>query len=123
MAGVSHTQNGPARKFKAGQSPRSLSGFARSAFAGERLLDAGRPFRVRRAQPVQQPIRAGFQKLRQVSKGGEGNWITAALDMTDGFPMDAHQFRQAFLRQVAAQTRLADALADEAQNLFVRHSA
>jgi hypothetical protein len=27
------------------------------------------------------------------------------------------------LRQVAAQTRLADALADEAQNLFVRHSA
>src|SRR5580698_282463 len=35
-----------------------LPGFPGSAFAGQSLLDTGRPFRVRRAQAIEQPIRA-----------------------------------------------------------------
>ena len=80
-----------------------LSGLAGSAFAGQRLFDPGRPFRVRRAQAIQQSVRANFQKLRQTCKGGEGNRIAAALDMPDDFPMHPDQFRQAFLRQVPTQ--------------------
>jgi hypothetical protein len=40
-----------------------LPGFPGSAFAGESLLDTGGPFRVRRAQAIEQPIRADFQEL------------------------------------------------------------
>jgi hypothetical protein len=100
-----------------------LPGFSGGAFAGERLFDASGSFQVGWSQIIQQPIRAGFQKLRQTDKGAEANWIAPALDMADGFPMHTNQFRQAFLRHVSAQPRLADALADEPQNLFVRHGS
>ena len=40
-----------------------LPGFPGSPFAGESLFDAGGPFRIRRAQAVEQPIRADFQEL------------------------------------------------------------
>lgn len=47
--------------------------------------------------------------------------VAAALDVADGFPMHTDQFGQTFLRQITAQPRFTNALANKPQNLFVCH--
>jgi hypothetical protein len=98
------------------------SPFDRGALAGKRLFNVGCPLRVWRTQAVQQPIRAGFEKLRKAGESRESNRIAAPLDVADGLPMHTDEFRQTFLRHVPPQPRLADVLADKAQHLLVRHS-
>lgn len=68
-----------------------------SAFAGESLLDAGRPFRVRQAQAVEQPIRADFQELGNPSKCCHGKRKITVFKRANGLHMHTRQLGQALL--------------------------
>lgn len=92
-----------------------------SALAGECLFDLRGPFRVWRFKTVKQAVGAYFKKLRQPGERCQGDWISAMLNMTDGFPMYANQFGEAFLGHVGFQPRLTNALAKQSQDLLIGH--
>ena len=93
----------------------------RRTFARQGFLDPFRALGFGRFHSIQQTVRTGFEKLGQTGEGGDGDGVGAALDVADGLPMHAHQFRHTFLRQPGLRSRRADALADQSQELLVCH--
>lgn len=96
--------------------------FARRTLSGERFFYASRPLRVRRFHPVQQPVRTGFQKLRQTRKRRHGEREAAPFNVPDGLNVDASQFSQAFLSQPGLEAGLTDVVPQHTQDFAVVHS-
>ena len=120
---VGSTESHPTREAGGVAAVRQLSIIPSggSAFARQRLLDPFSALGFGRFHPIQQAVWTGFEKLSQTGEGGDGDGVGAALDVSDGLPMHAHQFRHTFLRQSGFRPRRADALADESQELLVCH--
>lgn len=96
--------------------------FCRSASSGQRLLDLFSSFRIGRLHSVNQPVQTGIKELRQSDERNQGNGIAATFNVSDCFPVQSNQFSQTRLRHVGSHSRLADALADQPENLFVCHT-
>ena len=90
--------------------------------AGKCLLDAKGSLRVRWFDAFKQAVGAGFKKLAKPREGGERNRIAAVLNMANGFPMHTSQLGQTLLRHVGFQPCLAGMLADQSQELLIRHA-
>jgi hypothetical protein len=98
------------------------SSLDRGTLSGKRLFDTGRPLRVWRAQAIQQPVRAGFEKLRNPREGRDGEWKAAVFYRADGLHMDTRQFRQTLLSQAGFEAGLTDVSAQYTKDFAIVHS-
>jgi len=99
-----------------------LPGFPGSAFAGESLLDSGGPFRVRRAQAIEQPIRADFQILGNPCERCHRERKITVFERANGLHMHTRQLGQAFLSQTRLEASLTNVSPQYTQNFAVVHS-
>ena len=97
--------------------------FRGGSFAGQGFFNSGSPHPVGCMEALEQPIRTYFKELRQASKCGHRDGVITVFDMPNRLPMHACQFGQTLLRHVGSQPGQPDVMADQPQNLFVRHRA